>query len=134
MGISRRKPFSLREKLNRSSSAKSFQVGEAGLYANWRIHLQPGSRSRIVNKILETLRRHLPFSGEEGLNELRRIAARFEEKIYNVATSQSDYLRKISLKMLSMESRPQNAWPYSLPPTFAGGSNSSSSHSLPGTA
>jgi len=48
---------------------------------------------------------HLPISLPEGLNELRKIAIRFEEKIYIAATSQSDYLRKISLKMLSMETK-----------------------------
>ena len=37
---------------------------------------------------METLKRHLPFSGQEGLQELKKIAARFEEKIYTAATSQ----------------------------------------------
>ncbi|XP_054780519.1 mediator of RNA polymerase II transcription subunit 15a-like isoform X2 [Prosopis cineraria] len=74
----------------------------------WRAGLQPDSRRRIINKILETLRRHLPVSGQEGLDELRKIAARFEEKIYNAATGQADYLRRISLKMLTMENRGQN--------------------------
>ncbi|KAF2301448.1 hypothetical protein GH714_024308, partial [Hevea brasiliensis] len=56
---------------------------------------------------METLKRHLPFSGQEGLDELKKIAERFEEKIYTAAISQSDYLRKISLKMLTMESKSQ---------------------------
>ncbi|KAM7473248.1 hypothetical protein LguiB_020491 [Lonicera macranthoides] len=73
--------------------------------ADWRTQLQSESRHRIVNKIMETLKRHLPFSGQEGLRELKKIAVRFEEKIYTVATSQSDYLRKISLKMLTMENK-----------------------------
>ncbi|XP_019177234.1 PREDICTED: mediator of RNA polymerase II transcription subunit 15a-like isoform X3 [Ipomoea nil] len=75
---------------------------------DWRTQLQPESRQRIVNKIMETLKRHLPFSGPEGLQELKKIAVRFEEKIYTAATNQSDYLRKISLKMLSMETKSQN--------------------------
>ncbi|KAK9065588.1 hypothetical protein SSX86_014989 [Deinandra increscens subsp. villosa] len=75
---------------------------------DWRTQLQADSRQRIVNKIMDTLKRHLPFSGNEGLQELKKIAVRFEEKIYTAATSQSDYLRKISLKMLSMENRSQN--------------------------
>ena len=37
---------------------------------------------------METLKRHLPFSGQEGLHELRKIAQRFEEKIFTAATSQ----------------------------------------------
>ncbi|KAM0029655.1 putative coactivator CBP, KIX domain superfamily, mediator complex subunit 15, KIX [Helianthus debilis subsp. tardiflorus] len=75
---------------------------------DWRAQLQADSRQRIVNKIMDTLKRHLPFSGHEGLQELKKIAVRFEEKIYTAATSQSDYLRKISLKMLTMETRSQN--------------------------
>ncbi|KAI5593611.1 hypothetical protein BDE02_03G025200 [Populus trichocarpa] len=78
---------------------------------DWRTQLQPDSRQRIVNKIMETLKRHLPFSGQEGLQELKKIAERFEEKIYTAATNQSDYLRKISLKMLTMETKSQNTIP-----------------------
>lgn len=74
----------------------------------WRTQLSPDSRQSIVNKISDTLRRHLPVSGEEGLQEVRKIALRFEEKIYSAATSQSDYLRKISLKMLTMASKSQS--------------------------
>ncbi|KAI9107389.1 hypothetical protein K1719_021426 [Acacia pycnantha] len=76
--------------------------------SDWRTQLQPDSRQRIVNKIMETLKRHIPFSGQEGLDELRNIAQRFEEKIYTAATSQPDYLRKISLKMLTMETKSHN--------------------------
>ncbi|KAH7573021.1 hypothetical protein JRO89_XS03G0052700 [Xanthoceras sorbifolium] len=71
---------------------------------------------------MDTLKRHLPFSGQEGLNELKKIAGRFEEKIYTAATNQTDYLRKISLKMLSMESKSQNM-SNSLPPNSVGTSN-----------
>ncbi|XP_011044901.1 PREDICTED: mediator of RNA polymerase II transcription subunit 15a-like isoform X9 [Populus euphratica] len=78
---------------------------------DWRAQLQPESRQRIVNKIMETLKRHLPFTGQEGLQELKKIAVRFEEKIYTAATNQSDYLRKISLKMLTMETKSQNTIP-----------------------
>ncbi|KAL3635800.1 hypothetical protein CASFOL_020347 [Castilleja foliolosa] len=75
---------------------------------DWRTQFQPDCRQRIVNKIMETLKRHLPFSGQEGLQELQKIAVRFEEKIYTTATSEQDYLRKISLKMLTMEPNYQN--------------------------
>ncbi|XP_044486445.1 mediator of RNA polymerase II transcription subunit 15a-like isoform X2 [Mangifera indica] len=100
------------------------QGGEPVMDAgDWRNQLPPESRQRIVNKIMDTLKRHLPFSGQEGLNELKKIAERFEEKIYTAATSQSDYLRKISLKMLSMESKSQNPMPNSLPSSTTGNSN-----------
>ncbi|WMV25535.1 hypothetical protein MTR67_018920 [Solanum verrucosum] len=43
-------------------------------------------------------------------SELMKIAVKFEEKVYNAATSQAyiqskleDYLRKIAIKMLTME-------------------------------
>ncbi|KAB2605003.1 hypothetical protein D8674_038952 [Pyrus ussuriensis x Pyrus communis] len=86
------------------------QGGEPSMEAgDWRSQLQQDSRRRIVHKITETLKRHLPFEGEEGLRELEKIAVRFEEKIYVAASSQSDYLRKISLKMLAMETKSQNA-------------------------
>jgi len=55
---------------------------------DWRTQLPPDSRQKIVNKIMETLKKHLPFSGPEGINELRRIAARFEEKIFSGALNQ----------------------------------------------
>ncbi|CAO2816092.1 unnamed protein product [Amaranthus hypochondriacus] len=82
---------------------------------DWRSQLQSESRQRIVNKIMDTLKRHLPFSGQEGVQELRQIAIRFEEKIYRAALNQSDYLRKISLKMLTMESKSQNNLTNALP-------------------
>ncbi|XP_076891761.1 mediator of RNA polymerase II transcription subunit 15a-like isoform X2 [Bidens hawaiensis] len=93
---------------NMSSVQQNQLIGDTSMELDdWRDHLQSDSRERIKYKILDTLKRHLPYSGDEGLQELRKIAERFEEKIYAAATSQSDYLRKISLKMLTMETRPQ---------------------------
>ncbi|XP_071733741.1 mediator of RNA polymerase II transcription subunit 15a-like isoform X2 [Rutidosis leptorrhynchoides] len=98
-------------------------VGDSSLEnGDWRSQLQADSRQRIVNKIMDTLKRHLPFSGHEGLQELKKIAERFEEKIYTAATSQSDYLRKISLKMLTMETRSQNSMPDGMQSNSAGNS------------
>ncbi|XVF74794.1 hypothetical protein PTKIN_Ptkin13bG0140200 [Pterospermum kingtungense] len=68
---------------------------------DWRTQLEPDSRQRIVKKIIDTLKRHLPFSGPEGLNELRKIAERFEEKIFTAASNQ----------MLTMENKSQNNVP-----------------------
>ncbi|KAK9124928.1 hypothetical protein Scep_013774 [Stephania cephalantha] len=102
---------------------------EAG---DWRNQVQPESRSRIVNKIMEALKKHLPITGPEGLVELQKIATRFEEKIYNAANDQSDYLRKISLKMLTMETKYQSTnGPNSLQPSSdIGNQNPSDSGSL----
>ncbi|PNX90207.1 mediator of RNA polymerase II transcription subunit 15a-like protein, partial [Trifolium pratense] len=37
---------------------------------------------------MDTLKKHLPGSGQEGLHELQNMAQRFEEKIFTAATSQ----------------------------------------------
>jgi len=37
---------------------------------------------------METLKRHLLFSVQEGLQELKKFAICFEEKIYTTATNQ----------------------------------------------
>ncbi|XP_013641712.1 mediator of RNA polymerase II transcription subunit 15a-like [Brassica napus] len=87
----------------------SVNNGEPVMDTNdWGTQLSSDSRQKIVNKILETLKKHLPFSEPEGINELKRIAARFEEKVFSSAVHQTDYLRKISLKMLIMETKDQN--------------------------
>jgi len=62
-------------------------------------------RQKIINKIVECLRRHCPQTGPDSMNELKKIALRFEEKVYTSATNQQDYLRRLSLKMLSLESK-----------------------------
>ncbi|RYQ96262.1 hypothetical protein Ahy_B08g091945 isoform A [Arachis hypogaea] len=56
----------------------------------------------MVNRIRETLRRHLRVSGPEGSQELWKIARRFEEKIFAAASSQTDYRRKIYLKVFTI--------------------------------
>ncbi|KAG2723201.1 hypothetical protein I3760_02G159600 [Carya illinoinensis] len=72
---------------------------------------------------METLKRNLPVSGQEGLQELRKMAIRFEEKTFTAATSQGDYLRKMSLKLLPMETKSQNPPANSLPSNSAGNGN-----------
>ncbi|RID57734.1 hypothetical protein BRARA_F01089 [Brassica rapa] len=62
--------------------------------------------------ITEALKKqHLPFSGPEGVNEHSKIASRFEDKVFNTAAnlSQNDYLRKISLEVLTIENTVKNA-------------------------
>ncbi|KAM1126625.1 hypothetical protein ACFX2B_041285 [Malus domestica] len=75
----------------------------------WRSQLQLDSRRRIIAKMTDTLKRHLPFSGLEGSRVHEMIAVRFEQETYAIASSQSDYLRKISLKMLAVETEDQTA-------------------------
>ncbi|CAF2083398.1 unnamed protein product [Brassica napus] len=70
---------------------------------DWRAQLPPDSRQKNVDKLMETLEKHVPYSGQEGVEELRRIAVSFEELIFNTAINQGDYFHKISLKMQTME-------------------------------
>ncbi|CAN1810640.1 Mediator of RNA polymerase II transcription subunit 15a [Linum perenne] len=91
--------------------------------ADWRASLKAGSRARVVNKIVEILTRHLPFHGRDGFEQLRKIAARYEQKVHTAATSQNDYVRRISLKMFTVENRSQSSMPSSfvyLPPKSPG--------------
>uniref|UniRef100_A0A7N0UHC6 Mediator complex subunit 15 KIX domain-containing protein n=1 Tax=Kalanchoe fedtschenkoi TaxID=63787 RepID=A0A7N0UHC6_KALFE len=90
---------------------------------DWRAQLPRESRLRIVNKIMDILKQKLPFSGHEGLLQMKNIAVRFEEKIFSSATSQTDYLRKISLKMLTMEAKSQNPAGSSATDLASGSSN-----------
>ena len=65
---------------------------------------------------MDTLLRHMPHRGPEGMNELNQISLRFVDKIYTQAASQKDYLQRISLKMLSLESKAnQPSFPGSSP-------------------
>ncbi|KAL4564867.1 hypothetical protein LXL04_028941 [Taraxacum kok-saghyz] len=87
-------------------------IGSTGMQENgdssmessdWRDQLQADSRQWIVNKIMDTLKRHLSFSHREMQQEIEKMAVSFEEKIYTAATSQSDYMRKIFIKVPTME-------------------------------
>ncbi|XP_058728874.1 mediator of RNA polymerase II transcription subunit 15a-like [Vicia villosa] len=71
----------------------------------WRPKVHPESRKKVVNKITDTLQKFLPVSGNEGLHELQTIAQKFEDKIYTVSRSPSEYLRKIAMKLLTMEAK-----------------------------
>ncbi|KAL3740256.1 hypothetical protein ACJRO7_021523 [Eucalyptus globulus] len=89
---------------------------------DWRAQQPPQARERIVNKILETLLRHHPVSNREGLQKLNKFALRIEGNVYIAATSQPEYLRKIALKMLTIETKSQSTRPCALPSNPAGNS------------
>ncbi|KAM0029640.1 putative mediator complex subunit 15, KIX domain-containing protein [Helianthus debilis subsp. tardiflorus] len=60
---------------------------------------------------VDTLKRNLPFTRHEDLQELKNIAKWIEEESYVAATSQvccSEYSRKICLMTLNMETRLQS--------------------------
>uniref|UniRef100_A0A6V7QYP9 Mediator complex subunit 15 KIX domain-containing protein n=1 Tax=Ananas comosus var. bracteatus TaxID=296719 RepID=A0A6V7QYP9_ANACO len=57
----------------------------------------------------EILLSRLHISEPERCKEIQRIAVRFEEQIFTIATSQSDYLKKVCLKLFSIELKTQHA-------------------------
>ncbi|KAI3910119.1 hypothetical protein MKW98_014504 [Papaver atlanticum] len=105
-----------------------------GATPDWRTQLQPDSGHRILTLIMETLEGQIPISGPEGLVELKKIAVGFEENMFAAATSQLDYLQKISMKMLTTETKSQtNGVANSLPLNTGGGSQNPqdpASHSM----
>ncbi|KAI7755838.1 hypothetical protein M8C21_011636 [Ambrosia artemisiifolia] len=54
---------------------------------DWRTLLAPDTRQKLVIRIMENLKKHPKFTGQEKLHELKDIALRFEEKNFNAATS-----------------------------------------------
>ncbi|MCO5591249.1 hypothetical protein L7F22_045230 [Adiantum nelumboides] len=84
------------------------------------------AEGRLKDYKMDTLQRHTPLSGQDGMSELWKIANRLEEKIFLAASDQHDYLERISLKMLNLETKTQNA-PNGVPlPTSSAGTNQSS--------
>ncbi|XP_027938608.1 mediator of RNA polymerase II transcription subunit 15a-like [Vigna unguiculata] len=76
---------------------------EVNINANdWRASLSKRTRSMIVSAMVKQC---LPFFGSEGLDRLRDHAKRFEEKTFTTATSLSEYLLTISMKLISVETR-----------------------------
>ncbi|KAL5707786.1 hypothetical protein ACHQM5_018647 [Ranunculus cassubicifolius] len=71
--------------------------------AGWQTLFKDDSRQRIVSKILDTSVKHHPIWGPAEFLEATEFAVRFEEIVYTIATNESDYLHKITLKILSME-------------------------------
>ncbi|XP_050234780.1 mediator of RNA polymerase II transcription subunit 15a-like isoform X3 [Mercurialis annua] len=80
-----------------------------------RATLLAETRQSMVNKIL---RRHFP-SSQEGLEELKKKAVQFEEKIWKAF--QSDYQH--GTRMFTMESNSRHTLPNALPQNAAGNSN-----------
>ncbi|KAI6676011.1 hypothetical protein NL676_036807 [Syzygium grande] len=97
---------------------------------DWRQSLTPESRKRVVSSIMENLMKLVPCRGQEGLPELESMAMQLEERLHAVASSQQDYIRRISLKMLQIERCQQNKGANSLLANTSGTSNEPSD---PGT-
>ncbi|XP_049391709.1 uncharacterized protein LOC125856211 [Solanum stenotomum] len=73
----------------------------------WWNLIPSGGRQRNVDTMTEILTRHTPVFEQEEVLRLQKIALQFEEEIYNIATSNEDYMRKISLKTRTLEANSQ---------------------------
>ncbi|KAH0681075.1 hypothetical protein KY284_022160 [Solanum tuberosum] len=73
----------------------------------WWNLIPSGGRQRNVDTMTEILTRHTPVFEQEEVLRLQNIALQFEEEIYNIATSNEDYMRKISLKTRTLEANSQ---------------------------
>ncbi|KAL5056930.1 hypothetical protein RYX36_028534, partial [Vicia faba] len=51
----------------------------------------------------EHIKKHILVFGQEELHKLQNLTQRFEDKTFTAATSHSDYLKRISLRMLAWE-------------------------------
>ncbi|RYQ87475.1 hypothetical protein Ahy_B09g094990 isoform A [Arachis hypogaea] len=89
--------------------ARKMLLLEKAREREWRDYFCPDSRQRIVYKIMKLLKRHLDVTDPEGSQELWRIAERLEEKIFSKADTETDYLRKITIKMHKMENTPRRS-------------------------
>lgn len=76
--------------------------------SSWRIEVNSEFRQKIVRKMMEGLRKTLTSSKPEELLEVENMFLRCEEKIYAAATSRDDYLRRISGKLLGIETIARN--------------------------
>ncbi|XP_035541538.1 mediator of RNA polymerase II transcription subunit 15a-like isoform X2 [Juglans regia] len=72
---------------------------------DWRDRLSPESRERIVRRIMDILKKQIRSSGRDGLSQIKTLSENFEKKIYESATDENDYLKKISVKLLTVEEK-----------------------------
>lgn len=87
-------------------------VGDSSMKSgDWRVQLQADSREKMVNRIMDAMKIHNKVSGNEGLQELKKVALSIEEKVFTAATTESDYMRKICFKILTIETGSQNPMP-----------------------
>ncbi|KAG9451894.1 hypothetical protein H6P81_004798 [Aristolochia fimbriata] len=96
--------------LPNSLSANATRVNQNHINHDWRNQTSSASRQRLTDKIVETLRKCVPVYGPAGLVALKNFAVRLEETMYTAATSQTDYLRRLSVIMLKLEN---TSWPCS---------------------
>ncbi|KAM1064251.1 hypothetical protein ACFX13_028961 [Malus domestica] len=79
---------------------------------NWRTKFPAESREKVVNKVLSTLMKRVPFSEhEKHMSDYKRISVNFEERVYMVSRDQQEYILRIKSKLEELESSPKNLNP-----------------------
>ncbi|XP_010552438.1 PREDICTED: mediator of RNA polymerase II transcription subunit 15a-like isoform X2 [Tarenaya hassleriana] len=94
--------------------------------SDWRAKMPPDLRRKVLDTVMDKLKGHLPSSGSRDIDHLRQLAVRFEERTYLAASDQMDYLRKISVKMVTLGSKTQNAQSDNLQPRSSAFTNNPS--------
>ncbi|KAK9290114.1 hypothetical protein L1049_008278 [Liquidambar formosana] len=85
------------------NSCKSVKIESAAEVEDWRSELKPEVREKIVNEVIEKLKNHVPSSDPNTLNEINKVAVKFEEKIYHTARTKDGYLIAICKKITPIE-------------------------------
>ncbi|CAH8361661.1 unnamed protein product [Eruca vesicaria subsp. sativa] len=78
------------------------EQGRDSLANNWRSTHEPDLRKRVIFAIVEKLKICFPNHSQ---NDINNTAFKFEDVIYGMATDKSDYLRKISEKILVFDQK-----------------------------
>ncbi|KAI3965877.1 hypothetical protein MKX01_010834 [Papaver californicum] len=69
---------------------------------DWRFTFSSESRQRVVAKVEAGLWKCISNPSPDKFQEVKDVAASFEDKIFNIATSTEDYVRRITTKMFNV--------------------------------
>ncbi|KAJ7555439.1 hypothetical protein O6H91_05G084500 [Diphasiastrum complanatum] len=71
---------------------------------DWKRKISFASRTKIINKLMDTFQKHLGLKSPQNIKKLLEILQRFEAKALQNATDKEHYLKIISFKILLLES------------------------------
>ncbi|KAI3966457.1 hypothetical protein MKW92_012969 [Papaver armeniacum] len=99
---------------------------------DWRLSFSSESRQKIVAKVEENLWKCISNPSPDKFQEIKDAAAKFEAKMFSIATSTEDYVRRITTKMLKVNKTTPTGEASSLPSNSSCGSQitDSASHSV----
>nr|XP_011462574.1 PREDICTED: mediator of RNA polymerase II transcription subunit 15a-like isoform X2 [Fragaria vesca subsp. vesca] len=82
---------------------------------DWRTQLPRDFRGKFVKRIIDTLTKCTPPSEDPSsqLRKIQSVALKFEKKVYMDSSDQSEYVRKIMVKLMAAEGSHPNVVPKS---------------------